>query len=162
MATREGRVMFSAGIVKSQALLQEALAEGGAIREREREARERSRRRLQAADAAALQAQVDALRVYVTALFQLLVARGVFTAEEAKGLVADLEAAEAVGTTRDVVTGTDLPPEENPFVGLAEEAGDWRGGTRRGRVFRLVVLVGLTALAACGLVGALWAGLRWL
>jgi polyhydroxyalkanoate synthesis regulator phasin len=112
--------MFSAGFVKSQALLKEALAEGEAIRQRELAAQERSRKRLHAADMRALQAEVDDLRRYVAVLFQLLVARGVFSADEAKRLVAELETGEVSVATRDLVTGAVLPLEENPFRELTE------------------------------------------
>jgi len=92
---------------------------------------ERSRQRMHSGDTEALQSEIDRLRVYVTSLFQLLIARGVFTEEEAKRLVAELDP--STGETdegyrdRDVVTGEKLPPQENPFRGLAgPPKSNWR------------------------------------
>lgn len=150
-----------AGFVHSQRQLSGAVAEAEAIRERGRAARDRSERRLHAAGVAALQVQVDQLRTYVATLFQLLVARGVFTADEATRLVSEFETAgESGAPIRDVVTGVELPPEVNPFTELVTAGAP---PVRRWRV-RLVRGVGLLALGlvglwVCALVAALVVGL---
>src|ERR1700722_7546187 len=115
------------------------LAEPEALREGET-AGERSRQRMHSGDTLALQAEIDRLRVHVAALFQLLIARGVFTAEEAQRLVAELDTSVGVGDEnyreRDVVTGAELPLEENPFRGLSGPGkSNWRA-----RVIKILVL----------------------
>ncbi|HEV3385520.1 MAG TPA: hypothetical protein VG097_11950 [Gemmata sp.] len=97
---------------------------------------ERSRRRMHSGDTEELQSEIDRLRMHVTALFQLLVARGVFTAEEAKRLVAELDSStleEGDGSRiRDVVTGEELPPADNPFRGLGGPSqSNWRVRVRQ-------------------------------
>ena len=103
------------GVMTSQALLQQSLAESLSMRERNRE-------RLHTSDLEDLQAQVDQLRLYVATLFQILVAHGTFTAEEAKALMLKLDATDGKFdgsySGHDVVTGKDLPPVENPFDNL--------------------------------------------
>jgi hypothetical protein len=122
IAIMEDNNMWGAGQV---------FAETETPQERAAVAVERRRRRMHTGDTEQLQSELDRLRVYVTALFQLLVARGVFTAEEAKRLVTELESSTIEESDacrdRDVVTGEELPPEENPFRGLAGPSkSNWR------------------------------------
>lgn len=107
--------MFSAGVATTQAFLKQAWVDAEGMRER-------SRQRMHSSDAESLQAQIDQLRLYVATLFQILIAHKAFTADEARALMERLDAADGtVGDGyqgRDVVTGAELPAEENPFSGI--------------------------------------------
>jgi hypothetical protein len=115
--------MFAADASIAQAFLKKALAESEAMRERSRQAAaDRRHRRMHSSDTEDLQAQVDQLRLYVAALFQVLIRHGVFTSSEARDLMVRLDASDGVVGDgyhgRDVVTGAELPPEQNPFTDL--------------------------------------------
>src|SRR5262249_25995951 len=113
--------MYSAGLFQTMPMMRDALADPPPNQEWLDAAKDGCRRRMHSADTEALQAQVDQLRLYVAALFRLLVARGVVTVDEAQQLVAELVATggePGVAVGRDVVSGAELPPEENPFRGL--------------------------------------------
>jgi hypothetical protein len=145
--------MYSAGMFGSTPGLREALTGGEPPREWLDASRDR-RRRMHSADTEALQAQLDRTRLYVAALFQLLVARGVFTVEEAQRLVRELEAAGAEPAGRDVVTGAEVPPAEDPFGAMSEAHAPRKRGWRA-RVKPWVVVAGAFALTAYA-VGLAW------
>ena len=148
--------MFSGGMFQSMPGMREALTGPGPSREWLESAQERCQRRMHSTNTTSLQAEIDQLRVYMTALFRLLVARGVFTVEEAQQRVAELEAAGEPGGTsaRDVMSGAERPPEENPFREMGRVDGQrrryWWARIRHGVL--AACLIGLTA----GGVGIAW------
>jgi hypothetical protein len=152
----EGIAMFSGGMFQSMPGMREALTGPGPSREWLESAQERCQRRMHSTNTTSLQAEIDQLRVYMTALFRLLVARGVFTVEEAQQRVAELEAAGEPGGTsaRDVMSGAERPPEENPFREMGRVDGQrrryWWARIRHGVL--AACLIGLTA----GGVGIAW------
>jgi hypothetical protein len=140
--------------------MRDALTKPEPLREWLEAAQARCQRRMHSTDTASLQAEVEQLRLYVTVLFRLLVARGVFTVEEAQQLVVELEAASAEPTGaagRDMVSGDALPPKENPFRKLTEARGprsEHCKGTRRVRSVRWLRAVGLAIVAVSALAAA--------
>ena len=149
------------GVRALSSLRQNAIAEGEAIRERERLAHAAARRHLNSVETAALQAQIDRHNAHIAALYQLLVARGVFTAEEAKRLVTELETAGKECPVRDLVTGTALPPEENPFRELVETSAERGKRHWRLRLRTAVRVAGFLVLACLGLAAGVFLAWLW-
>jgi hypothetical protein len=156
--------MFSGGMFQSIPGLRDALTKPEAMQDWLEAAQDRGQRRMHSTDTASLQVEVERLRLYVETLFRLLVARGVFTAEEAQRLVGELEAAASASdgaAKRDVVSGAELPPEENPFREL-RGAGGTRRRVRwvwRAWVRFLVAAAGVLAAVALACV-IVWGWLR--
>src|SRR5436190_8627380 len=152
---REGITMFSGGLFQSMPGMRDALTKPESQKWLEA-AQGRCQRRMHSTDTASLQAEVDQLRLYVAALFRLLVTHGVFTVEEAQRLVGELEAASSEpdgAAGRDVVSGAELPPAENPFRELGRADDRWRG-------WRWWVRYGVTAACLLALA-AFVAGMAW-
>lgn len=104
--------MFSGGLFQATPGMRDALTKPES-KEWLEAAQERTQRRMHSTDTASLQAEIDQLRLSVAALFQLLVARGVFTVQEAQLLMRELEAAASVQGVpeRDLVSGTECLPK---------------------------------------------------
>ena len=148
--------MFSGGMFQSMPGMREALTKPEPPQEWLEAVQDRCQRRMHSTDTASLQAEVDQLRLYISVLFQLLITRGVFTVEEAQRRVGELEAANSEhggAAGRDVVSGAELQPAENPFRGLGAA-----GGPRRG--WRTWVRFGVAAACVLGSI-AFGAGLAW-
>jgi hypothetical protein len=142
--------------------LRKAVAEDEESRLRGEEAKERCRSRMLSGHTEALQAEVDRLRVCVTVVFQLLISRGVFTAEEAQQFVAELDTAESEGSPRrDIITGAGCPPEADPFSEFApaELAKNPSKPSRRARFLKWILAAALILLSGYGLASlivAVW------
>ena len=149
--------MYSGGIIPSTPGMRQALTGPPYSQDSLAAAQDRSQRRMHSVDTASLQAEVDELRQYVTALFRLLVARGVFTVEEAQHRLSELAGESGGAAARDVVSGTELPPEENPFRGLGGASGPLSTG-KRARRWSKVLAAGALVLAASVLWVAIFAG----
>ena len=144
--------MFSGGLFQATPGMRDALTMPEPSQEWLEAALDRCERRKHTADTAALRDEIDHLRLHLATLFRLLIARGTFTVEEAQRLAAELETGDEAG--RDLVSGAELPPKENPFQELRESDGTRRRGWRAWVRFG-VVSGGILALIAFGI------GLRW-
>jgi hypothetical protein len=150
--------MFSGGLFQSMPGMRDALTKPEPPQEWLEAAQDRCQRRMHSTDTASLQAEIDQLRLYVAVLFRLLVARGAFTVEEAQRLAGELETAsgEPGGAAgRDVVSGAELPPKENPFQELREVDGSHQRG------WWPWVRFGVATACVLGLAACV-AGLAWL
>lgn len=150
--------MYSAGLFATIPGMREALTGAPQTPEWLAAAKDRGQRRMHSADTESLQSQVEQLRQYVAVLFQLLVGHGICTVEEAQRLVGEMASASSepnATTVRDVVTGMELPPEENPFLGLGDAIGHPKKSWRERVQPEL-----LTAVLLCGTTIGVW--VAWL
>jgi hypothetical protein len=144
--------MFSGGMFQSIPGLRDALTKPEPLQEWLEASQNRLQRRMHSTDTASLQAEVDRLRLYVETLFRLLLARGVFTVEEAQRLMTELEVASSGSDSapeRDVVTGAELPSQQNPFQELRNADGPRRRVWRTWVRF-IVAAIGVLAVAGLG------------